>query len=412
MLYYCCTKFHVMASIKIVLRKVIKQDGTSPLAIRITQDRKTSYVYLNYSVHADDWDSEEQRVKKSHKNSVRLNKFLVNKLAEVMDNALDLVKDRKEASAFAVRKASKSKKDGSVFAQAQAYLDQLEKSNFNRYDADKPRIKKLKIFLQHDIAFSDFSEGLVLRFKAWLKSEFGMAERTAINHLMVVRDIFSTAIKNGSCDPKYYPFGRGKVQIAFPKSMKIGAEATEVATLECLDLSDDKFLHHARNLWLFSFYFAGMRVSDLFRLKWSDFQNGRLYYRMGKNEKVDSLKVSDKVQAILSQYEAGKDDSDYVFPELKGLSVNSNLTQIQRTIKYKLKPVNSALRLIADRAGISKKLTMHISRHTFGSISGDRIPVQMLQKLYRHSNISTTIGYQASFINKDADDALDTVIGK
>jgi hypothetical protein len=53
---------------------------------------------------------------------------------------------------------------------------------------------------------------------------------------------------------------------------------------------------------------------------------------------------------------------------------------------------------------------MHIARHTFGNISGDKIPIQMLQKLYRHSDIKTTMGYQANFIHKDADDALDAVI--
>jgi hypothetical protein len=35
----------------------------------------------------------------------------------------------------------------------------------------------------------------------------------------------------------------------------------------------------------------------------------------------------------------------------------------------------------------------------------------MMQKLYRHSDIKTTIGYQANFIYQDADDALDAVIG-
>jgi integrase/recombinase XerD len=45
------------------------------------------------------------------------------------------------------------------------------------------------------------------------------------------------------------------------------------------------------------------------------------------------------------------------------------------------------------------------------NISGDKIPVQMLQKLYRHSDITTTINYQQSFINKDTDDALVLVIG-
>ena len=36
----------------------------------------------------------------------------------------------------------------------------------------------------------------------------------------------------------------------------------------------------------------------------------------------------------------------------------------------------------------------------------------MKQKLYRHSDVNTTIGYQANFMKKAADDALDAVIGK
>jgi integrase/recombinase XerD len=54
---------------------------------------------------------------------------------------------------------------------------------------------------------------------------------------------------------------------------------------------------------------------------------------------------------------------------------------------------------------------MHISRHTFGNISGDKISIQMLQKLYRHSSITTTLNYQSNFIHKDVDDALENVIG-
>ena len=59
---------------------------------------------------------------------------------------------------------------------------------------------------------------------------------------------------------------------------------------------------------------------------------------------------------------------------------------------------------------IDKPLTMHIARHTFGDISGDRIPIQMLQKLYRHSSITTTVAYQANFIHRDTDEALDAVV--
>lgn len=34
----------------------------------------------------------------------------------------------------------------------------------------------------------------------------------------------------------------------------------------------------------------------------------------------------------------------------------------------------------------------------------------MLQKLYRHSDLKTTLNYQANFIHKDADYALDCVV--
>ncbi|MDR3679539.1 MAG: tyrosine-type recombinase/integrase [Flavipsychrobacter sp.] len=66
---------------------------------------------------------------------------------------------------------------------------------------------------------------------------------------------------------------------------------------------------------------------------------------------------------------------------------------------------------VADAIETNKKLTMHIARHTFAQLARDKISIQMLQKLYRHSSITTTIGYQSNFIHKDTDEALDTVIG-
>jgi len=72
--------------------------------------------------------------------------------------------------------------------------------------------------------------------------------------------------------------------------------------------------------------------------------------------------------------------------------------------------LNKYLGAIAQKANIDKKLTMHIARHSFRNIAGDRIPVQMLQKLYRHSSIATTIDYQSNFMHRGADDALEKVV--
>ena len=100
-----------------------------------------------------------------------------------------------------------------------------------------------------------------------------------------------------------------------------------------------------------------------------------------------------------------------MFPDLETLPDLYDLYSVQRRISQKGKRINEVLPEIAKECKIDKKLTMHIARHTFGNISGDRIPIQMLQKLYRHTSITTTIGYQGNFIHKDADEALDAVIG-
>jgi hypothetical protein len=43
-------------------------------------------------------------------------------------------------------------------------------------------------------------------------------------------------------------------------------------------------------------------------------------------------------------------------------------------------------------------MKLHIARHTFGNLSGDKI--QMLQKLYHHTSILTIIGCQLTLLIK------------
>ena len=202
------------------------------------------------------------------------------------------------------------------------------------------------------------------------------------------------------------------MSIKFPDSIKLGLTHEEVKKLEDVELTNPNY-NHARNLWLFAYYFAGVRISDIFRLRWSDLQDGRLHYVMGKNAKGDSLKIPLKALKILEQYQEDKKEvDDFVFPDLKDFPDINDKFMVQRKIAFTTsRYVKFLSKFVAPAAGIEKPLTMHIARHTFGNISGDKIPIQMLQKLYRHSSITTTIGYQANFMHKDADEALDAVLG-
>ncbi len=401
-----------MASIKIILRKNPNKDNTHALALQIIKERKKSIMHIGHNVLKKDWDEIKQRVKKSHPNSARLNNLIAKKLAEASDKLLDLETNSKDTSVRAISKAVKGAKEGTFLKQAQIYLDNLTKEGkFNRVSADSPVVNRIKEFAGGDVNFSEIDPSFLRRFGAWLKGtrkvgDRAISDRTVINHFVVIRSIFNQAINANLVDRKHYPFGKSKVSIKFPDSIKPSLTEQEVKALESVELN--MLQDHSRQIFLLSFYFAGIRISDVLRLKWSDFENGRLYYQMGKNAKTGSLRIPERAARLLETLR--RPDAELVFNDLEGVDQNDRYAMEFR-VKSRLHEINKHLKAAAAKAGINKKTTMHISRHTFGDLSGDKIAPQILQKLYRHSSLLTTIGYQKNFIHKDTDSALDTVIG-
>lgn len=226
---------------------------------------------------------------------------------------------------------------------------------------------------------------------------------------MLIRTIYNFARKEYHVNDRNYPFGKGKIQIKFPETEKIGWNREEVQLLETAnDLTPAQQI--AVDTWLTSFYFAGIRVGDVLKLKCPDFKDDRLYYRMGKNKKLVSLTVPEKAKKILYRYMCLKEHKDdLVFPHLKGTNLKDE-KRVAVRVKTITRNLNRRLEIVAEKLGIEKKLSMHIARHTFGNISGDKIPIQMLQKLYRHSSITTTVNYQSNFMHKETDDALEKVV--
>jgi site-specific recombinase XerD len=394
-----------MASVKVILRSREKKDGTRPIIIQIIKNRRPSIISLGHSILEKDWDFENNRVKKSHPNSARLNNLIIQRIAEVTDKVIELQTAKKDSTAQTIRKSFIGAKDGTFKKQSKIYLDNLSKrGKFNQHSADKPRVERFNEFAG-DIGFNDITPALLKRYAAWLKAK-EISDRTVVNHLVVVRSIFNQAIGEQVADKKSYPFGKGGIRIKFSDTSKIGLSAEEVKRLEDAKLENN--LDHARKVWLFSFYNAGMRISDVLRLKHSDIQDGRLHYTMGKNNKGGSIKLHDKSKKIINSYSENK--HDLVFHDLATLPNLSNNNAVQKRIKSRVHDLNAWLKLVANKCDISKKLTLHIARHTFGQLAGDKIALPVLQQLYRHTSIQTTIGYQSHFTTKDTDNALDNVL--
>ena len=356
-----------MASVKLVLRtNFVKKNGTCPLAIRITQNRKTSFIYTGKYILKKDWNKDLRKVRKSHPNSKRLNNFLLKKLMEVDDITLAADGSEDFVSSKEIKKKVKHKGRSVSFFQfgAQRVISKFQAGSFstckgelsmlfnvreflkwNRFEEREQVINGIKDrrrnrvgqsrkfgynFLEHvkgeigkenSLYFEDITEAFLSNFKVFCISYLEHKTRTVTNHLIYIRTLFNAAIKEGIVEAKHYPFAGEKERIRIKPTQKIGLTREEIQLIENVKLEKESNLWHTRNVWLFSFYFAGIRISDVLQMKWSDVMDGRLYYTMNKNEKPLSLKVPEKARVILDLYKPNKKvNNGYVFPFLANVN--------------------------------------------------------------------------------------------
>jgi integrase len=401
-----------MSSISATLRKKPNKQGLFPLAVRITKNRKSTFLFIGQYIEGKYWDAQNKRVKKSHPNSVRLNNLIAKKISEANDTLLEVVAVNKKASVKNIKtKISLEESSNDFFFVSEIHLENLKGRNkFHQIKTEKGRLKVFKLFLKsEEILLEDVTATLLKKFQSHLLSTRKISPRTVVNYLILIRTIYNIAITQNYVDRKFYPFGKGNIQNKIPETEKIGLNEAEIRLLENIQL-ESMAQRHALNIWLTSFYFAGIRIGDVLQLKWSDFIDGRLHYRMNKNQKLVALKIPEKVIPILEQYRSSqKGKNDFVFPEMKKANMkdpNDVLTKTQTATRK----FNRHLKNMAKTVGIEKNLSCHLARHSFASIAGDSINIQILQKLYRHSSITTTINYQANFVHKDFDEALDSVL--
>lgn len=149
---------------------------------------------------------------------------------------------------------------------------------------------------------------------------------------------------------------------------------------------------------------------------------------MGKNHKVRDLALTPEALAILKHYE--REDAkpnDYIFPLLDNNTTWAKyITQAEKdsmipdmkkamftTISAKTALINKELALIAKDAGIDKKVSFHISRHSFAKAAKEKgLDNLVVKELLAHSNLSTTQRYMGDFDTAKTDAALQKAVGK
>lgn len=182
----------------------------------------------------------------------------------------------------------------------------------------------------------------------------------------------------------------------------------DVKQLESMDLTAD--YAKCRDAWMFSFYCAGIRVSDLVMLDVSDVANGKLEYTMRKNGKKMGFPLSEKAQAIANEYiaearAAGREKLFGLVPE--GME---DKMAVAKAIRAATSYGNKRLKELSNELGI-KKATWHAARAAFATYAvRSGMDLDTVRQMLAHSDLATTQMYLASRTQEDLGNNLSSMM--
>jgi integrase/recombinase XerD len=402
-----------MGSIKVLLKKNKQnEDGSYPVYIRAIKDRNTKFMALGIKLLENQWDEKEQRVKKNHPNSVRMNALISKKKAEAEAENLDLVLEERSFNEHSFEQVKgRSKHD--FFNFAQKYIDNLQATGkIGTYRRARYTIEKLKAYKnQEPLYFHELTVQFLREYEEHLVS-IGNKVNTIHSNLKLIRTIVNNAVNEKLIKRDKNPF----------YSFKLKSEPTERAYLtepelkamEEIKLNPETNLYTHRDMYIFAAYVGGLRISDLLQLRWSNFDGTHITLKIKKTGAPLSVKVPTVGLEILEYYQQKAaevssviNQSDFIFPVLPSGFDALNKAEAHRAITAKTALINKNLKTISTRSKITKNISFHTSRHTWATRALRKgITIDKVSKLMGHSSLKETQVY-AKIVNEELDKAMD-----
>lgn len=386
-----------------------KADGSYALFLRITKDRRFKRIYTGFDIPKKDWNPKKKEVRRTYPLYSQINK----RIDEIKAEATTIKAEVKGATTTGIIDQLKGKNQIYFFDFADTFI---QKQAYNTGRNVRTEVNKFREYInREDLAFTDISTAILFTYHEWLIKSKGNSLNTANKGLSKIRTVVGRAIEEGLLKRQDNPFLGFKMKEAKPERIRLTEE--ELQAFIDVALPEGSLIWHTRNYWLFAYYSAGIRFSDVACMKWSNINSGRLSYIMRKTQHVTqqnhTIQLPKQAEAILCHYRtAGAKAEGYLFPILNTKREYSTEADLLKEISRKNALLNKYLKTICFRAGIAKDVSFHSARHTFADLGRRKIKdVYAISKLLRHSKINITEKYIKDFDTEVTDQALTSLFG-
>ncbi len=396
-----------MASIRMVLRKKVLSDGTFPICLRVTIDRKSKYFTALYSADLSEWNEKLGQFKNNSK-YLQQNRVLL-KIKDRAFTVYSVLKINNENFTLgdfenAFRLTANPLKKG-VFG---FWREVIEELNFagrtgsarihgEAYSALKRFTKK------SELEFSNINATFLSKFESFLRSCGGVDGGISIR-MRSIRTLFNIAIKRDIITSEVYPFKKYQISKLKAGSAKRALDFNDVMKIVNLDIAKYPHLLQSHKYFVFSFYTRGMNFADQMLLEWRQINGNKIFYTRSKSKGNFNITILPPIRNILDYFKKNSIDTKYVFPIL----LKDNMTPIQ--IEYRkhktLRKYNQDLKEIGKICKINKQVTSYVARHSFANCLKQKgVPTDIISESLGHQNLAVTQAYLKELDSSVLDEA-------
>ena len=355
---------------KIIIKKdYIRVDGTSALFVQIYMDGKRKRIPLNINVPIKDFSETKQRIKGTSKEVKDYNIYIEKVLAGLHNIELEYrLRDQYLNIDILLRefKDPSPKIDFLKF-----YKNELEKQKLilkpGTHRQQTSSYNKL-LKWRKSILFQEINQDLINELISYCRNALKNGDNTIFSTLKNFKKYLHMANKKGiATDLKF-----DEIKVRSFKSHRTYLDKDEINKLHKYYSSEFLNETHKNILQRFLFScFTGLRISDMQKIERKNISNNVLFFTADKTNKIQRISLNRSAQKFIN-----KDTSDLF------------------TGNYTNEHINRVLKEIAKICGIRKRVSFHVSRHTFATqfiLSGG--DVVNLQDALGHSNIRETMIY-------------------
>ena len=420
----CCTYVELLkilkmkASVKIILKKTMLNDGTFPINLRITINRKSKFYKTPYNVLPKFWNNKANEFTSKFPNYLQCNRIL-NSIKQDASKILNIMIEEGHnyslESFDSLFRPEEVKKISFINYFEERKLQLKESGKISSSSSYRDTISALMRFRPTIITydFTKINYDFLIAFESHLRAHDCNDGGIGV-YMRNIRAIYNSAIKSKIVPSEFYPFKDYIISKLKSSKVKKALSKQDLQLLLDYDISENKEGAKALYAYLFSFYCRGMNFTDVAELKWEDVDLSSFSYIRNKTQVKLNVKIPNNnyTRTILNYFKIYRPfDTDYIFPILDKDEKLYTKEELRDRKKSVLNYYGKLLNIIALQCGIKNKVTFYTARHTFATISLKKgINTVMIKQALGHQSIKTTETYLEDFNTKDLDFAFENLI--